>query len=70
MTQTRFGLESLPAKDDSTVSPPLHNQQSVSSSKHKPGTGFSSGSVKAGARSGARARAGAGARARAFAPSR
>ena len=53
MTQTRFGLESLPAKDDSTVSPPLHNQQSVSSSKHKPGTGFSSGSVKAGARSGA-----------------
>ena len=53
MTQTRFGLESLPAKEDSTLSPPLHNQQSVSSSKHKPGTGFSSGSVKAGARSGA-----------------
>ena len=53
MTQTRFGLESLPAKDDSTVSPPLHNQQSVSSSKHKPGTGFSSGSNSAGARSGA-----------------
>jgi len=53
MTQTRFGLESLPAKDDSTVSPPLHNQQSVLSSKHKPATAFSSGSGSAGARSGA-----------------
>ena len=53
MTQTRFGLESLPAKDDSTVSPPLHNQHSVSPSKHKPGKGFGSGSGSAGARSGA-----------------
>ena len=33
MTQTRFGLESLPTKDDSTVSPPLHYQQSLNCSE-------------------------------------
>ena len=53
MTQTRFGLESLPAKDDSTVSPPLHNQQSVLSSKDKPATAVRPGSGGSGARSGA-----------------
>ena len=51
MTQTRSGLESIPAKDDSTVSPPLHNQQSVLSSKHKPDTSFRSETVGFGARS-------------------
>ena len=53
MTQTRSGLESLPAKDDSTLSPPLHNQQSVLSSKHKPVTAVRPGSGGSGARSGA-----------------
>ena len=53
MTQTRFGLESLPAKDDSTVSPPLHNQQSVLSSKYKPATAVRPGPGGSGARSGA-----------------
>ena len=53
MTQTRFGLESLPAKDHSTVSPPLHNQQSVLSSKHKPVTAVRPGPGGSGARSGA-----------------
>ena len=53
MTQTRFGLESLPAKDDSTVSPPLHNQQSVLSSKYKQATADRPGPVGSGARSGA-----------------
>ena len=53
MTQTQSGLESLPAKDDSTLSPPLHNQRPVSSSKHKPTTAFRSGSGGVGVRSGA-----------------
>ena len=53
MTQTHLGPESLPAKEDSILSPPLHHQQSVSSSKHKPATAFSSGSGGVGARSGA-----------------
>ena len=53
MTQTRFGLESLPAKDDSTVSPPLHNQQSVLSSKREPATAFRSGPGGTSALSGA-----------------
>ena len=51
MTQTHLGPESLPAKEDSILSPPLHHQQSVLSSKHKHATAFSSGSGGAGVRS-------------------
>ena len=53
MTQRPKSRGPLPAKDSSTLSPQLHNQQSVSSSKYKPSTGFSSGSSSAGTRSGA-----------------
>ena len=53
MTQRPKSRGPLPAKDSSTLSAPLHNQQSASLSKHKPGTVFSSRSSSAGARSGA-----------------
>ena len=53
MTQIQSGLESLPAKEDSILSPPLHLQQSVSSSRHKSVTAFRFGTGGAGARSGA-----------------
>ena len=53
MTQTQSGLESLLTNDDSTLSPPLHNQQSVLSSKYKPATADRPGPVGSGARSGA-----------------
>ena len=53
MTQTQSGLESLLTNDDSILSPPLHHQQLVSSSKNKPATAFCSGSSGAGAHCGA-----------------